>query len=308
LNWQCSYGEGGNVILSPIPKDNKAQSTLHEYMKTIDKMQNHHERMRVFYVAATRAKTSLHLFGQATTETAPSSNSFLGMLWPRLDTAPHTTVEWEHSKPVPVPQTLANSSRLALSTMEKLASTVPSYHILSPDPASLSLVEDRIIIGNIVHLYLERIANLHQEIASISCDKVTHDLSILLAESPLPLMQYIPAKQEIQKIIQRCLECPTLQDILSPTHKAAHNEYAVTAYSYGQAKRYIIDRTYIDQHNKRWIIDYKTSLSPQERPERYAQQLHQYAELFTDREEEIWLGLYYPTTGDFDYWHYKIKP
>lgn len=302
LNWQCSYGEGGNIILSPIPKDSKTPSSLHAYMKMVDKLQNHHERLRLLYVAATRAKTSLHLFAQATADTPPTHNSFLGILWPLLDSAPHTQVKWQASKPRDTVTHVPQTTRLSLSTLEAL--NISHHNTITPKPASLSLTEDRIIVGNIVHLYIERIANFEQELTTLSSSQITYDLEILLAESTIPFAQHASIQQEIKLIIQRCLACPTLQTILSRSHQVAHNEYAVSTFSNSQIKRYIIDRTYIDQENKRWIIDYKTGVPSQERPIRYAQQLQQYAALFANNPEEIWLGLYYPITGDFDYWPY----
>jgi ATP-dependent helicase/nuclease subunit A len=308
LNWQCSYGEGGNVILSPIPKESNAASKLHAYMKTIDTMQNHHERLRVLYVAATRAKTSLHLFAQATKDSPPSPRTFLGMLWPLLDTAPATTVRWVDDTPTPAVHPSGTTHRLALSTLALLSSAFSQHPIVEKEPTTLSIETDRIIIGNLVHLLLERIANRREDITDISPQDILYDLPLWIAETTLPATQYPAAQQEIETIIQRCLACPTLQTILCPSHHAAQNEYAVTTACHGEVKRYIIDRTYIDQQNRRWIIDYKTSLSPQERPPRYEQQLNQYATLFSHAPEEIWLGLYYPISGDFDYWRHERTP
>ena len=82
----------------------------------------------------------------------------------------------------------------------------------------------------------------------------------------------------------------------------------------------IIDRTFIDEHGVRWIVDFKTSVHEgadrdafldNERV-RYAAQLQRYGALMRmgdlregRNDREIRLGLYFPLLGGWREWRYE---
>ena len=96
----------------------------------------------------------------------------------------------------------------------------------------------------------------------------------------------------------------------SGQHRLAKNEYELVVDSGKGIKRYIIDRTFVDEHDQRWIIDYKSSepmnsedlndfFSRME--QRYKAQLSVYMKLFNLLEpgRRHRCGLFFPMLGHF---------
>ena len=88
-------------------------------------------------------------------------------------------------------------------------------------------------------------------------------------------------------------------------HKNAQSEYAVSGVIDGVIVNRIIDRTFIDEEDTRWIIDYKTSSHEggniegflDEEQKRYQSQLNEYARLLGNMSKQpqvIRTGLYFP--------------
>jgi ATP-dependent exoDNAse (exonuclease V) beta subunit len=79
----------------------------------------------------------------------------------------------------------------------------------------------------------------------------------------------------------------------------------------GALRRLVIDRTFVDEHNVRWVIDYKTSdhlggdldAFLDNELERYRAQLRDYKRLFAQLESRrIRCGLYFPLLGGWREW------
>lgn len=94
-------------------------------------------------------------------------------------------------------------------------------------------------------------------------------------------------------------------------HRESANEYALTGAVDGKIVSVKIDRTFVDEHNVRWIIDYKTGTHTggsvdaflDQEKERYQGQLEMYKRLMGGREErEIRLGLYFPRLSGWCEW------
>jgi ATP-dependent exoDNAse (exonuclease V) beta subunit len=73
----------------------------------------------------------------------------------------------------------------------------------------------------------------------------------------------------------------------------------------------VIDRSFVDDQGRRWIVDYKTSSHEgagldeflDRELERYRPQLERYAELAARLgPEPVWLGLYFPLLGGWREW------
>jgi ATP-dependent exoDNAse (exonuclease V) beta subunit len=77
------------LLLAPIKAASEDQEPIYEYLKMIEKSKADHESQRLLYVAATRAKESLHLIGKVVSDLEdptklkkPAAGSFLDILWP----------------------------------------------------------------------------------------------------------------------------------------------------------------------------------------------------------------------------------
>ena len=103
--------------------------------------------------------------------------------------------------------------------------------------------------------------------------------------------------------------------ILDQTHQQAENELDLTGMLDGRYQRVIVDRTFIDEHGVRWIIDYKTSAHGggdtqqflDQEQERYREQLDRYAQLMQQMDlHPIRLGLYFPLLKGWREWTYLV--
>ena len=70
------------LLVAPMPERNK-KSEIYDYLKQSESARSSYELQRLFYVAATRAKQSLHLLFSVNLK-SPAKNSFLNLLWPLI--------------------------------------------------------------------------------------------------------------------------------------------------------------------------------------------------------------------------------
>ena len=94
----------------------------------------------------------------------------------------------------------------------------------------------------------------------------------------------------IHASVQRTLETPSLAWIFDDQHLDSECELELSRFQSGQLRNFIIDRTFIDQNDVRWVIDYKTSTPSAgqtidsfvaEQRENYRNQLDSHRSLFS---------------------------
>src|SRR5262249_43047522 len=100
--------------------------------------------------------------------------------------------------------------------------------------------------------------------------------------------------------------------ILDSTHRDQHSEYALHSIIEGNLVHCIIDRTFLDAQQRRWIIDYKTTKpNVGEASSDFlvrAKTLHQpqlemYARVWQQMDPRpVHLGLYFPVFGGWCGW------
>jgi ATP-dependent exoDNAse (exonuclease V) beta subunit len=111
------------------------------------------------------------------------------------------------------------------------------------------------------------------------------------------------ALQKVHQAVDNALRCDDGRWLLDNGHSESACELEL--HSGGrQLRRSIIDRTFIDDHGARWIVDYKTAEPSDgqsqeefiaEQVERYRPQLENYRRLFFERgERQIRCALYFP--------------
>lgn len=94
----------------------------------------------------------------------------------------------------------------------------------------------------------------------------------------------------------------------------ARNEYRLGTWGEDGRREWVIDRTFVDQQGRRWIVDYKTSSHEgsdidtflDREKSRYAPQLERYARLLShssmSHHGPIHLGLYFPLLSAWREW------
>ena len=311
---------GDDLLLAPIEEKGGETSPLYEFLSDLNKEKEDYETLRLLYVAATRAKSQLHLFGHLEPskeeEWKPHSKSLLNKLWP------HIKEEWLEKLNESVKQSPVQLSPLPAETH--------SIHRL-PIEFSFPSPADSIIQGPVVEIEDEKYIEpeyywagntarclgnvLHRCLHDISIEGAEHWTeervanlkprfkSALLGEG-LPLEQAEDALKSGLLALSKVFEDERGLWILAP-HKDAHSEYPLTFFEDNRYIRNVIDRTFVDE-GVRWIIDYKTGthkgggknleLFLDNEVQRYKSQLERYETVLRKYGEKLPIkkALYFP--------------
>lgn len=86
LLWLDRPRAGGenDLILAPIKARSDEKDSIYQYLQMVEKTKTRYESTRLLYVAATRAKNSLHLLATVNGR-QPYPDSFLAQLWPLFE-------------------------------------------------------------------------------------------------------------------------------------------------------------------------------------------------------------------------------
>jgi ATP-dependent exoDNAse (exonuclease V) beta subunit len=136
-------------------------------------------------------------------------------------------------------------------------------------------------------------------------------LSLALKQEGVLAAERETALARVRQALAGVLADPRGRWILSSEHQDALSEHRFAGELDGAFVNVVLDRTFVDQHGVRWIVDYKTGVHEggdrdafldRER-ERYRDQLERYAALLARIEPRpIRLGLYFPLLGGWREW------
>jgi ATP-dependent exoDNAse (exonuclease V) beta subunit len=323
LDLESGDGHSG-LLLAPARPAARDSDPLEAFVLRLEKKRAMLESARLLYVAATRAKTELHLFGHATLratrgaeeppEPRPAANSLLAVLWP--------VVRGEFSKLEAPGRAQLDGEARAAGDRSKLRRLVSGWQLpsLPPRPGEtareLGEAETRLrpdfdwatevarLVGVVVHRDLER--RVRTRIATgriLEIDATLYRAE--LRELGVPAERLHAAAERVAEAVRRLLEDDRGRWILAP-HADETSEWALTAECDGELRRLIVDRSFVDDEGTRWIIDYKTSaheggsldefLAQEEL--RYAPQLERYASVVSRlTPAPVRIALYYPLLG-----------
>jgi ATP-dependent exoDNAse (exonuclease V) beta subunit len=323
--------ERSDLLLAPIRAASDSDDPIYRFLRKLDEQKARHENGRLLYVAATRARQRLHLLGQVRRAQngevmqiqAPPATSLLAQLWPEVETAfvralSAPDVAQDAVTPpftgVP-PQTLL---RLPLHWTLPPPPAGVAWGAVTPVEAGHEAVEfvwageTAKHIGSVVHRWLLRIANdgaQHWSAARVQAQRPA--VSAALAHLGVPPDDLERAAARVQQALSNSLADARGRWLLDAQHREARSEYALTAWLDGRAQNVIIDRTFVDEHDQRWIVDYKTSTHEgggldvflAREQQRYRAQLENYAQLLALLDKRpIRLGLYFPLLQGWREW------
>jgi ATP-dependent helicase/nuclease subunit A len=132
-----------------------------------------------------------------------------------------------------------------------------------------------------------------------------------LAELGVPEDRRENAVARVATAVQRTLADERGRWLLDQHHASAYGELALTGWVDGEVVSVVIDRTFVDEHGTRWIVDYKTSSHEgaglesflDREQQRYSPQLTRYAALVRRLgAEPVRLGLYFPLLSAWRDW------
>ncbi len=313
--------ESQELIMAPIKETGFVEGAIYTYLKTIEQRRRYFEDARLLYVASTRAKQSLHLLAHANYKLdkktgeeihTAEKRSLLNYLWPTL--ASH----FENLNP--------DGSSNENHTDDKIDQTLKrlSHRWKLPTYQSPILIESEQItdnndrelveydwagntikhVGSVVHRAIQWIADEGVEEWSekriLESKDIYKNQLIYLGIAKNDLSWGL---QQVEEALIKMLDDETGQWILSSDHEQAMNEYALTGLYNHKVSNIKIDRTFIDNEDVRWIIDYKTSRHEKSdvdsfldlQLERYQEQLEKYTHIMSGVDNrKIRCGLYFP--------------
>jgi ATP-dependent exoDNAse (exonuclease V) beta subunit len=303
---------GGRLLLAPIDETGGDQEPLYQYVRQLDKEAEDIEAGRLFYVAATRAESRLHLLGCVKVDEdgvvkMPSRRSLLGLAWPALEDRvrlPAAVVaEPEERESLPAGELRRLPSDF---TMPRVPDSNPWKSPAEAGEGDLPpfdwAKETVRHAGIVVHAWLQRIAE--DELRGWDAKRV----DALRARFAGDLQRRGVAPGDLEsavKMVTQALKNALADErgrwVLGP-HSNARNEYRLR----DRERSFRIDRVFEDERGKKWVVDYKTSahegagvevfLDLQQ--ERYAAQLEAYAEALGGAAK----GLYFPLQKGWRAW------
>ena len=339
LAWQQrprAHGEA-ELLLAPIRQasaPSEDDDPIYRYLDALEKLKGEHEDTRLLYVAATRAKSRLHLVGQidATAENpGPRAGSLLKRLWPAVerDFVGVQAPQDSQASPLDAPPAPPCIHRLPLDWMPPPAPARVEWALPAQEAAHGS-AHDQVEfswasetakhIGTVVHRFLQRIAEegiAAWDEARVSSLRDAYQRELKRLGVPDAEMDH--AVERVGAALRASVNDSRGRWVLD-THTEARAELRLTGIIAGDTVDVIIDRAFIDEHGVRWIVDFKTSVHEgadrdafldNERV-RYAAQLQRYGALMRmgdlregRNDREIRLGLYFPLLGGWREWRYE---
>lgn len=315
-----------NLILAPLKGSSEKSDPLHTYLKQIEKKKSDNEIVRLFYVAATRAKIGLHFLLTLKREkaqsviTPPPNGSFANLLWGVCKEEIQKSIPPYKETKILEPKKRKWLYRLSSEWTAPISFKTLPYPSTAPMSSSIEPIVDQsqTIVGTVIHQLLKKISI--EEIKSWNEKRIISSkpfIKHLLFQAGISSSQLHPSIALIEKAIRLTLSDPKGRWILSP-HFQHQSEYHISTIEGHELIDYVIDRTFIDDRGMRWIIDYKSttpvkqSLSLFLRQQRilHESQLNQYAKAFQLLEDRpnkpIKLGLYFPLYQGWCEWELNL--
>jgi len=331
LNWfEAGNDADQRLLLAPIserglsPKD---ADPINGLVRRAGQLCDEQEKLRLLYVACTRAKRQLHLVARVKTNkddevSVPEKRSLLYPLWPLFESAINAVnLESEkESKAVSEGNDAADEPQDAIVVAPQLQRIPLSWEQPAFDvfqwPASVvreeatsqeveflwagTLARD---VGTVVHDQLQLLSQQDEPTRAITIAGMADRVRLQLRNLGASNDQLEQAVKKIIGAVNKTLTDDRGQWILNPEHSQARSEWDISAPIDGLVKRIVIDRTFVDDEGVRWIIDYKTGdhtgsdldafLDAEQ--ERYAAQLQRYAAIVARMESRpVKAALYFP--------------
>jgi ATP-dependent exoDNAse (exonuclease V) beta subunit len=321
------------LLIGPIAETGLANDKVYDYLRSAEKQKVALENGRLLYVAATRARQSLHLLGTVKRPQdgegpgiAPPASTLLADLWPAVRERFEERLRGGQFGGAEQGTVVTRSGmlrRLPLSWRMPDAPSPCVASIASGEGAEVVDIryddvafdwagETARHVGTVVHRMLRRIAC--EGVASWTAARV--QMQEPLYRAALNVLGVPPedldrSAAQVAQALLATLNDPKGRWILDPSHSAESSELAVTGVVDGCVVSGVIDRTFVDAEGTRWIIDFKTGIhegGDRERfldkeRERYSGQMQRYARLMrVDNGDRIRLGLYFPLLGGWREW------
>jgi ATP-dependent exoDNAse (exonuclease V) beta subunit len=329
LQWTRLAGGGHpGLVVAPVAGTGAEPNPLYRWLEGLESEKLAQEKRRLLYVATTRAKRWLHLFGTCVIKDGddgrpvvvrPASSVALGMLWPVLEPEFQSrlseagAIEGEAAPVIardPLLRRLPLEWRMPTFESPRFESSSRLRGATQPTVEFDWASETARHVGTVVHRELLHLArgDARAGPAEQAARQRYHDE---LAELGVPADRRAAAVDRVAAAVARTLADDRGRWLLDLGHGSADSELALTGRVDGEVVSVVIDRTFVDEQGTRWIVDYKTSSHQgagleeflDSEQERYRPQLERYAALVRRLgPEPVRLGLYFPLLSAWRAW------
>ena len=280
-----------NSLLMATRDDSKTNS-LYNWLRYEEAEKDSEELKRLLYVAATRAKDSLSLYGCQIKDSNPPRGSFLALLQPLISLQPIDRATPRSTKTRPPSRPPLKRLKSCYTWHKPYAPPLApsSFHTLPSINVSTPIADRKeVALGNVVHDELRLLAgSSHANPGNLDPwhERLIH-LGLYKSEADWVI-------ENAHKQISSVLADDTGLWILNPNHMENHTEWMLTTYQDSQFTNVAIDRSFIDLSGDRWLIDYKTAVPDvpivvfiENQVARYANQLRRYARIVESLDQRV---------------------
>ena len=283
-----------------------ATANIYSYIKSLEKIRESNELVRLLYVAATRTERQLHLIASVQAnkdgEIKPAANTLLQTLWPAVE------AKFKQATPQSCnPSSSALDIKLFKPQLQRLDSSEfagdflqgitqhaakkqphhPAFDDQVNAPAGftgmLTEMDFHRHCGILAHLYMELMAKPTQSWTQQRLTQCQPAMQKWLMQQGYATKLAEQGAIEVQAALKATLNSEVGQWVLN-NHSQAVSELSLMQATEGEVKNHVIDRTFVE-NGTRWIVDYKLTnlelgLELKQAAEVYRPQLSRYASLF----------------------------
>lgn len=339
LMWAEHQGQYGNTNLLLAPLLFSAPKGSHyDYLRSLDSTRAQNEVMRLMYVACTRAEKHLVLIGSAKISAStgelhkPASSSLLASVWAPLESQFELLPESIKNEDVStqLDQTLRRLPAefninlgldFAWQPQDQLNAPSGSDGLDEPEDDTQDSDTEVVFdwatqvatgVGIILHDFLQYHG---RDILTINVgDELKQRWRVELLALQVPDNRIEYAVRRLATAIIN-IQQDTQAHFIFNDYAIEQNEYAVSSLEAGVVNAYRLDRTFVDEHNVRWVVDYKSTTTRTEDvaafvdeqvAERHRAQLDKYGSLMSKIDTRaIKLAVYFPLLKQLRIWDYQ---
>ena len=341
LLWlERASGHKKELLLAPISETGADNNKIYRFIRNVHDEKSAYEDARLLYVAATRAKKYLHIMAGVKISSKdaevkkPVEKTLLNALWPAVNEIfykMNQVIHQDKNKPEPDADDAADdpAEPVVVPYIRRLPETwrLPEAPADVRWPAGIDQAVDATEIneapefdwagetarrvGTVAHAWLKVMAE--NDVNTWDADRIRSMAGIFkadLSRSGVGANQIEEAAEQVATTLINAVADEKGRWILS-AHRESACEYALTGLVEGKLVSVKMDRTFVDDANIRWIVDYKTGVHAGGSVEefldreklRYQNQLEFYKRLMAVKEtREIRLGLYFPLMQGWREW------
>lgn len=315
--WVERQHEAGNDLLFAGQRSHQANNDkLYDFVRQQIEGKQQYETVRLLYVALTRARKKCHLIGSCTVDPEKGllkspSNAFWSLL-----TTPEEVSQLMEAQVSQAEQDQAASQASPISSQltrlpanwrlppvldTKLADSLKPLEAVE----GLNHPEENDLMARAMGTVFHRVMQYNSlEIMALKSDLSPLEGRVRLALQRMGLINQplMKAVALIMQGLQNIVNDPKGAWILDPNHRDRREEWALSHRNGPKNGNIILDLSFVDAENCRWIIDYKMTQADvsqgallSQEVTRYLPQMKQYQRALSQFESRpIKMGLYFP--------------